>query len=68
MWSANYFSTPIRHLLVLVILFCAASASAAQLFWDAGNTNNGAVIDPGTGGWDLDTTTNIFWNAAAATT
>ena len=44
------------------LFFCAVSASAASLTWDAGNTNNGATIDPASGAWDLDTTTNIFWN------
>src|SRR6266568_5877739 len=44
------------------LAFCAASASAAQLIWDAGNTNNGATIDSASGAWDTDTTTNLNWN------
>ncbi len=54
------FSAPLRLLLALV--FCAASASADTLIWDAGNTNNGPTIDPASGAWDTDTTTNLNWN------
>ncbi len=49
-------------LLLGIFAFYATNASAAQLFWDAGNTNNGASIDAGSGAWDIDTTTNINWN------
>ena len=42
------FSTLLRFLLAALV-FCAASASAAQLTWDAGNTNNGATIDSASG-------------------
>src|SRR5258706_13806296 len=55
------FSADICRLLD-IFAFCATNASAAQLFWDAGNTNNGASIDAGSGAWDIDTTTNINWN------
>src|SRR3569833_442425 len=54
------FSAPLR--ILLAIIFCAASASAANLIWDAGNTNTGAAIDPGSGTWDTDSTTNLNWN------
>jgi autotransporter-associated beta strand protein len=54
------FSAPLR--LLLAIVFCVASASADNLIWDAGNTNNGPAIDPGSGAWDTDITTNINWN------
>src|SRR6266699_5130634 len=48
--------------LLAALTFCAASASAAILTWDAGNTNNGATIDSASGAWDTDTTTNLNWN------
>src|SRR3569833_3425120 len=54
------FSAPLR--ILLAIFFCAASASAANLIWDANNTNNGTAIDPGNGTWDTDSTTNLNWN------
>jgi fibronectin-binding autotransporter adhesin len=44
------------------MLLSMAGASAQNLIWDAGNTNNGAAIDPGSGGWNIDTTTNLNWN------
>ncbi len=53
---------------LLIVAFISASgggASAAQLIWDAGNTNNGLAIDPGSGEWNLDTTTNLNWNNGA---
>ena len=52
----------IRYLLPAVMLLAGLSSHAAVLVWDAGNTNNGPVIDPGSGGWDTDTTTNLNWN------
>src|SRR5258706_12237888 len=48
-------------LMLGMLAFCATNASA-QLFWDAGNTNNGSTINAGSGAWDIDTTTNINWN------
>src|SRR6266852_4486941 len=54
-------STSLR-LLLAALAFCTLSASAVNFIWDAGNTNNGATIDPASGGWDIDTTTNINWN------
>ena len=61
--SITIFSAPFRHLLAMAMLMvCAVSASAAQLTWDAGNTNNGATIDSASGAWDIDTTTNLNWN------
>src|SRR5882762_746424 len=59
-----HFFTPLR-LLLAALAFCAASASAQvvpTLTWDAGNTNNGATIDPGSGSWNTDNTTNFNWN------
>jgi fibronectin-binding autotransporter adhesin len=53
-------SAPLR--LLLTVVYFAASASAATLTWDAGNTNNGATIDSASGAWDTDITTNINWN------
>lgn len=48
---------------VLLVSFLATpSVLALDLTWDPGNTNNGAIIDPGNGSWDLDTTTNFNWN------
>jgi fibronectin-binding autotransporter adhesin len=52
-------------ILLAAIAFCAANASAQvvpTLTWDAGNTTNGPTIDPGSGAWDTDTTTNFNWN------
>src|SRR5258706_9929391 len=52
-------------LVLAALAFCTASASAQivpVLTWDAGNTNNGAAIDPGSGSWNIDTTTNFNWN------
>jgi hypothetical protein len=37
----------------------AASGSGAILFWDAMDTNSGAVMDPESGSWNTDTTTNL---------
>ena len=48
--------------LTAAALLTAASSPAAQLIWDAGNTNNGATIDPASGSWNTDTTTNLNWN------
>lgn len=48
--------------LLLAMVFFAANASADNLIWDAGNTNNGPTIDPGSGAWDTDITTNLNWN------
>jgi hypothetical protein len=42
-------------------LLTAASAPAAQLTWDAGDTNNGATIDAASGAWNTDTA-NLNWN------
>src|ERR1039457_776238 len=58
------FSAPLR-LLLAALVFCAASASAATLTWDAGNTNNGATIDPASGFWDV---TQLTTNFTASTT
>ena len=49
-------------LLLGIFAFCANNASAAQLTWDAGNTNNGATINSASGAWNIDTTTNLNWN------
>ena len=51
---------------ILILLLRAGSAYAASLFWDAGNTNNGATSDPGSGSWNTDTTTNLNWNNGSA--
>jgi hypothetical protein len=56
------------HLLALAgstLLFpsLAPTAHAADLTWDAGNTSNGATIDPLSGNWNL-TGGNIVWNNA----
>lgn len=52
------------HLLIgtAALLSIATSGSGAILFWDAGDTNSGATIDPGSGSWNIDTTTNLNWN------
>jgi fibronectin-binding autotransporter adhesin len=59
-------STPSR-LLLAALVFCAASASAANLVWDAGNTNNGATIDSASGSWDV-THSVTNYNASTSTT
>lgn len=53
---------PIFRILA-VLAVCGGSAYAQQtLTWDPANTNNGVVIDSGSGAWDTDTTTNFSWN------
>src|ERR1051325_334319 len=47
---------------LFILFFGTGGAHAVSLFWDAGNTNNGATIDPGGGSWNTDTTTNKNWN------
>jgi autotransporter-associated beta strand protein len=56
------------HLLIatMALFSIATTGSGAVLFWDAGNTNNGAVIDSGSGSWNIDTTTNLNWNNGSA--
>src|SRR4029077_7464450 len=51
---------------LFILLLSAGGAHAVNLFWDAGNTNNGAAIDPGSGSWNTDTTTNLNWNNGSA--
>lgn len=51
--------------LVAALAFCSVSAPAQvvpTVSWDAGNTNNGAAIDPASGAWNTDNTTNLNWN------
>jgi fibronectin-binding autotransporter adhesin len=61
--SLESLGATICYLLIVLLMFgSAVNASAANLIWDAGNTNNGAVIDPASGSWDTDTTTNLSWN------
>ncbi|MDB6017462.1 MAG: outer rane autotransporter barrel domain protein [Pedosphaera sp.] len=43
----------------MALIVSAASASAVDLTWDAGNTSNGGTIDPADGNWDA---TTINWN------
>ena len=53
-----------RSLLAAISLtLTAPSAFAADLIWDAGNTTNGATIDPLSGNWNL-TGGNTVWNSA----
>src|SRR5215472_3896249 len=50
--------------LVLSLLWFSMAGASAQLlplYWDAGNTNNGATIDAGGGNWDT-AVTNLNWN------
>lgn len=60
--SLKSFRNPIGSLLAVLALFCATTGLAQDLIWDPGNTNNGAIIDPGSASWDTDTTTNFNWN------
>ncbi|HEY1789809.1 MAG TPA: autotransporter-associated beta strand repeat-containing protein [Verrucomicrobiae bacterium] len=46
---------------LLLLSTAIASAQLVPLYWDAGNTNNGATIDAGGGNWDT-ATTNLNWN------
>lgn len=55
-------------LVLAALLLYTASAPAATLIWDAGNTNNGATIDPASGAWDTDITTNFNWNIGGINT
>lgn len=50
--------------LTAAALLIAANSPAAQLIWDAGNTNNGAIIDAASGAWNTDTA-NLNWNDGA---
>ena len=52
-------------LVLAALLLYTASAPAATLTWDAGNTNNGATIDSASGFWDV---THLTTNLVAATT
>lgn len=51
--------------LAAAALLTAASSPAAQLTWDAGNTNNGGAIDAASGSWNL---TQPATNFTASTT
>jgi fibronectin-binding autotransporter adhesin len=51
--------------IVAGILLASVSSHAAMLTWDAGNTNNGATIDPADGTWDT-TVDNLVWNNGSA--
>src|SRR6516165_10857330 len=64
----QFFSSPAKHLLAasLTLLLCASGLRAVNLTWDAGNTNNGPAIDPGSGSWNTDTTTNLNWYNGSA--
>ncbi|EEF60581.1 beta strand repeat-containing protein [Pedosphaera parvula] len=44
-----------------LMLLSMGGVSAANLTWDAGNTNNGATINPASGSWNTDTA-NLGWN------
>ena len=49
---------------MLIGIFVFASPTLAiNLTWDSGNTNNGNIIDPANGTWDL-TASNLVWNNA----
>lgn len=53
-----------RWLSLLISCFvCVKTTLATNLTWDSGNTNNGAIIDPAAGTWDL-ISTNLVWNNA----
>lgn len=47
--------------LLLTTLFGVVSASAVNLTWDAGNTNDAGTIESASGNWDPGTT-NFNWN------
>jgi len=50
-------------LAALLTLWAAPDAFAANYTWDAGNTANGATIDPASGNWNT-TAGNLVWNDA----
>ena len=50
-----------------LILFSITASQAATLTWDAGNTNNGASIDPASGFWDLTHSTTYLTNTTTTT-
>jgi autotransporter-associated beta strand protein len=60
-------------LLLAALAFCASSASAASLIWDAGSlnpttllgTNTTGTVIPASGYWDVSTTTNSVWDNGA---
>ena len=49
-------------MLISISIF-TSSTLAVNLTWDSGNTNNGTIIDPAGGTWDL-TQSNLVWNNA----
>lgn len=53
-------------LLILLMLSMVSTLHALNLFWDAGNTNNGAQIDPGSGNWDVYYLTTNLVNATSS--
>ena len=46
------------------VILAVSSGQASQLTWDAGNTNNGAQIDPADGSWSSDPTI-LNWNVGS---
>src|ERR1035437_1168700 len=56
-------------LVLAALLLYTASAPAATLIWDAGDTNlNSGTIVPGSGAWDIDTLTTLNWDTGIGTT
>lgn len=67
--SAFQIPDPIPLLRIGLLSFLVSlvpNVFSATLTWDPGNTANGGTIDPGSGSWDLDTTTNVNWNNGTA--
>ena len=52
-----------RVLSILTTILFISRAAAINLTWDNGNTNDGVIIDPANGTWDLNAS-NLVWNNA----
>ena len=52
-----------RLLSILTSVLFISRAAAINLTWDSGNTNDGVIIDPANGTWDLNAS-NLIWNNA----
>ncbi|HTB83065.1 MAG TPA: autotransporter-associated beta strand repeat-containing protein, partial [Candidatus Sulfotelmatobacter sp.] len=60
-WCGVHFSKIFFAAALLIGPATLASTLSIPLYWDAGNTNNGATIDAGSGTWDT-VATNVVWN------
>ncbi len=50
---------------LICLLLWTGSARATELGWDSGNTNNGTILNPANGTWNV-SSGNLSWNNAGA--